>query len=291
MHAQGTATLPGVVVAGSTMSVASSVRRERPPILRTTWRAWASTCSAMRAMPLAFVATAVAEVLVTAAVHRLDPVAFLVKPTPDPAAAPGFGAMVLATLAGLPLVFLNCAIVAPLAVAMHRFVVLGERAPLLPLRLPSRALAYAAWATLFTLGYAIPGLIEALPVPHSALAGALATYAVLIATMRLTLLLPQIAVAAPGERLRTHWNALRWRFWNTTTILALAVMPVLALQSLAVLTLFGRLDMTTITAASDMAPMDAFAAPFVALGAAAMSWLFVAYAGRGDDPWAVLLPP
>ena len=68
-------------------------------------------------------------------------------------------------------------------------------------------------------------------------------------------------------------------------------MPVLALQFLAVLGLFGRIDMTTITAASDASLMEVLVAPYIALGAAAMSWLFVAYTGRRDDPQATALSP
>lgn len=273
------------------MSATSSTRRIRPPVLRTTWRAWGSALAAMRAMPLAFVATAAAEVLVAAVARHFAPAVPLPGTTPDAATTPDSHAMMIALLVGLPMVFVNCAIMAPLAVAVHRFVVLGERTPMLPLRLPSRTLPYAACAVLFSLGYDVPILFRTLPVPYDALVSTLVAFAVLIVSMRLTLLFPQIAVASSGERLRTHWNALRWRFWNTTTILALTLAPVAVLQLLATLALFGRIDTRTLSTASASPLMEVSAAPYVALGAAAMSWLFIAYTGHRDDPQAVVLPP
>ncbi len=274
------------------MSATSSTRRIRPPVLHTTWRAWGSTLAAMRAMPLAFVATAAAEVLVAFVVQHLTPAAPLPGTAPNATTTPDAQAVVIGLLTSLPIVFVNCAILAPLAVAVHRFVVLGERTPLLPLRLPSRTLPYAACAVLFSLGYSVPTLFATLlPPPYGEPALMLVILAVLVVTMRLTLLLPQIAVASSGERLRTHWNDLRWRFWNTTTILGLAVMPILMLQFLATLALFGRIDTTTITAAYDSPLMDVSAAPYVALGAAAMSWLFIAYTGQRDDPQAIAPSP
>lgn len=273
------------------MSATSSARRTRPLILRTTWRAWASAFAATRAMPLAFVATAAAEVLVAAVAQHLAPAVPLPGTAPDATTAPDSHAMVMALFTGLPIMFVNCTIMAPLAVAVHRFVVLGERTSMLPLRLPSRTLPYAACVALFSLGYSVPAVFQALPPPYGALVSALVTFAILVATMRLTLLLPQIAVASSGERLRTHWNALRWRFWNTTTILGLAVVPVAALQLLATLVLFGRINMTTLTTASESPLMEVSAAPYVALGAAAMSWLFIAYTRHRDDPQAVTPSP
>lgn len=37
--------------------------------------------------------------------------------------------------------------------------------------------------------------------------------------------------------------------------------------------------------------MEVSAAPYAALGAAAMSWLFIAYTGQRDDPQAITLTP
>ena len=160
-------------------------------------------------MPLAFVATAAVAVMVTAIVHRIAPAIPVQGPMPDPVTPPGFQALAVAMLVSLPLVFMHCMIVAPLAVAVHRFVVLGEYSPMLPLRLPSRALAYAAYATLFSLAYSLPQFVEALPIPYSKAAATLVTAVVALVVVRLTLLLPQLAVASPGERPRTHWNDMR----------------------------------------------------------------------------------
>ncbi len=264
------------------MSEASKTRRVRPRILHTVWQSWNSTWAAMMAMPLAFLATAAASVLVAVAAARLvGPT--VIAPPQEPPAIHGDTAL-SALLTGLPATLAYALVVAPLAIAMHRFVVLGERQTLPPLRPLSRVIRYTVWVTLLGLSTGLPMALLPTATPVWMLIASLATIVLAVATVRLTLLLPQIAIQQAGEPLRTFWRSTRWRFWNTATVLALAVLPVLALQFVIILAAFGGITAASVSAASDMPLLSALNAPFVALGAAAASWLFLAYSRDGNEP-------
>jgi hypothetical protein len=257
------------------MSAASKTRRVRPGLLRTVWHAWVSTWAAMRDMPLAFLLTAAASVLLAIVIAHLVAPPVVVPPGQEPPAI-SYGTAILSLLRLLPVSFAYALTLAPLAVAMHRFVVLGERQTLLPLRPLSRVVGYAAWVTLFNACISLPGLIVQTSTPAQTLVVCL-TFVVMVATVRLTLLFPQIAVRTAGEPLRTFWAITRWRFWNTATVLVLAMVPVLALQFLIVLAVSGTITAATMAAVSDLPLLSALNAPYVAMGAAAASWLFVGY--------------
>lgn len=258
------------------MSTASETRRARPRVLRTVWRAWVSTGAAMRDMPLAFLTTAAAFVLLTLVVAHLGAPPVAAPPGQEPATV-SYGAALLSLIAFLPISFANALILAPLAVAMHRFVVLGERRALLPLRPLSRVVGYAAWVTLFNACLGLPGVFLTTSTPALTLVVSLGSAVVSVVTVRLTLLFPQIAVRRAGEPLRTLWATTRWRFWNTATVLVLAVTPVVALQFLIMLAVFGTITTATMAEMGDMPLMSALNILYVALGAAAASWLFVGY--------------
>lgn len=258
------------------MSAASETRRVRPKILRTVWRAWVSTGAAMRDMPLAFLTTAAASILLTLVVAHLNGPSVVPSPGQEPPAE-GYGAALLSLIAFLPVSFANALVLAPLAVAMHRFVVLGERRALLPLRPLSRVVGYAAWVTLFNTCLCLPGFLLTTPTPARALVVGLSFAVMLVVTVRLTLLFPQIAIRRAGEPLRTLWTTTRWRFWNTATVLVLAVIPVVVLQFMVMLAVFGTITAATIVAMGDMPLVSALNALYVALGAAVASWLFVGY--------------
>lgn len=258
--------------------------RTRPAILRTTWRAWASTAAAMRAMPLAFLLTAAASVLVAAAIERLTgPTVVLPPPQPAPP-APAAIPLLLAALASS---FAYALVAAPLAVAMHRFVVLGERPPLLPLRPLSRMLRYAAWVTLLGISASLPFIFLEGATPVLTGVASLASLVLMVATVRLTLLLPQIATRTPGQPLRTFWADTRWRFWNTATVLALSVMPALPLPYLITLAVHGRITEATLFESFDNPIVSVLNALWVAAAAAAASWLFLEYSRGGHAPDAV----
>lgn len=258
------------------MLAASETRRARPKMLRTVWRAWVSTGAAMGDMPLAFLTTAAASILLTLVVVHLNGPTIVSPPGQEPATE-SYGAALLSLIAFLPVSFANALILAPLAIAMHRFVMLGERRALLPLRPLSRVVGYAAWVTLFSTCLALPVIFVTTPTPAQVLVVGLGFAVVLVATTRLTLLFPQIAIGRTGEPLRTLWTTTRWRFWNTAIVLVLAVMPIVVLQFLVMLAVFGTITATTIAEVGDMPLVSALNALYVALGAAAASWLFVCY--------------
>ena len=272
------------------MSAASETRRVRPKILRTMWRAWVSTGAAMRDMPLAFLTAAAASILLTLVVVHLNGPT-VVPPPGQEQPTESYGAAFVSLIGFLPVSFANALILAPLAIAMHRFVVLGERRALLPLRPLSRVVGYAAWVTLFNTCLCLPVIFLTTPTPAQMLVAGLGFAVVLVVTMRLTLLFPQIAIRKTGEPLRTLWTTTRWRFWNMATVLALAVIPAVVLQFLVMLAVFGTITAATMAEMSDMPLVSALGVLYVALGAAAASWLFVGYGLAPDTHEGVPAAP
>lgn len=272
------------------MSAASETRRVRPKILRTVWHAWVSTGAAMRDMPLAFLVTAAVSVLLTLVVAHLNGPSVVPPPGQEPATE-SYGAALVSLIAFLPVSFANALILAPLAMAMHRFVVLGERRALLPLRPLSRVVGYAAWVTLFNTCLALPGLLLTTTTSARTLVVNLSFAVLVVAMVRLTLLFPQIAIRRAGEPLRTFWATTRWRFWNTAAVLALAVIPVVALQFLVMLAIFGTITAATVVTMGDMPLVSVLNALYVALGATAASWLFVGYGLAPDTHKGVPAAP
>lgn len=263
------------------MAEASAVRL-RPGVFRTAGRAWRSTWDALLQMPLAFLITALATVLLSVAlsflgVSRTQALAQAGHPTPTDS---GWTAAVVALASLCTLVFQSLT-VAPLAIAIHRFVLLGERSPLLPVVPLGRVLRFAGWLIALGVASSIPALLNLVPLPGATLVGFAILIVVTVVLMRLTLLFPAVAVQAPGEPARLGWRETRWQFWRIFAVLFVTGLPALLVGG-AILLLVLRFDPA---ATPQSALQETFSSPLwsvfdvlsVALGAAAASWLFVGY--------------
>lgn len=273
------------------MAEASAVRL-RPGVFRTAGRAWRSTWDALLQMPLAFLITALATVLLSVALSFLG-VSRTQAGHPMPNDS-GRTAAVVALASLCTLVFQSLT-VAPLAIAIHRFVLLGERSPLLPVVPLGRVLRFAGWLIALGVAGSIPALLNLVPLPGATLAGSAVLIVVAVVLMRLTLLFPAVAVQAPGDPARIGWRETRWQFWRIFAVLFVTGLPVLLVAGVILLlslrfdpsaTLEGALQKTF------SSPLwSAFDGLSVALGAAAASWLFVGYGLAPDTHEGVPAAP
>lgn len=255
----------------------------RPGVFRTAARAWRSAVSALLQMPLAFLLTIAAVVLVRLALSVpwfAVPLVSRNHPVPAPSLAVT-GHVVLVTVLGT---ILNALVLAPLAIAVHRHVLLGERTALLPLRPLRRLLRFADWLIVLGLAGDLPGLLGLLPLPGAPLIGFVAMIVVLVVTIRLVLVFPAIAVQPPTARASLGWRETYGQVWRIAAVLLVSTLPILGL-ALLVLLLGPRLSPGTTMQMIAISPLTAALDPFgTALGAAAASWLFLAYHGPHTPP-------
>lgn len=267
---------------------ATRLERASPKVFQTANQAWRSTWSALLRMPLAFLLTTAAVVLLGFVLSSLGldkaqvlAVSASVKPATKTA---------LAILVHI----LSCSLVlAPLAIVIHRFVILGELTPVLPLRPMQRVLRFASWVAAFDLVTSLPTLLRLVPLPISALVASLVglviEVAVIFVTIRLALVFPAVAVQSLGRPTKLGWRETRWQFWRITCVLTLAGLPVFGVE-LQILALAKWFSPETTLQTMFASPLSyAFLAPYMALAAAAASWLFIGY-GEADGQTAATTP-
>ena len=179
-----------------------------PSIFGTAARAWCSTFSALVRMPLAFLTTLALVVAVNVLTSYLMPVAAAGQSTPSPGTRLPVADIAPVLVSSLLTDILRSLLLAPLAVAVHRFVLLGERSPVLPLTPLSRVLRFACWLIVINIASSIDAFLG--PVFRGS--GDVATLvriaaqitAIVVATR--LLLFPAIAVDAPGAEPQASWR-------------------------------------------------------------------------------------
>ena len=249
-----------------------AVTRRRPRILRTARQSWRSTGLGLRRMPAAFLITLLAGTL-------LECLPFVSRVGASPVAG-GIGpAAIEVLMTSIAVSFARSLIAAPLAIAMHRFVLLGEGTELLPLRPVGRVVRFTLWLTavgtisdvgLFLLA-TMPGRIVLIPV--------LQILGVVLA-IRLILVFPQVALGATGHLARCSLSATRWQFWRIGTVSVVTILPIVA-ASLGIILLAHMLTPSLPwlqTSQGAIAVLVGLLTPLgVALGASSASWLFLVY--------------
>lgn len=258
----------------------ANTARPRPGVFRTAGRAWRSTGSAILRMPLAFLLSLAAYGLVKfASSHAAALQAQAAGQGGQPSAeGPGAAVTVAAALV-LCLYVLRVFALAPLAIAVHRFVLLGERSLLIPVTPAGRLLRFGGWLILLGLMNSLPDLL--FPTSPQALQPALARLAVVVVAIvvgtRLVLMFPAIAVQTGATPLPLSWNATRWQFWRIAGTLFVTFLPVVVATGLVLLPA-ARLGLATTRWDTEWRVLAAIVVVLeIALGAAAASWLFVGY--------------
>ena len=284
----------GMINGGGAMSAASETRRVRPKILHTMWRAWVSTGAAMRDMPLAFLMTLAAYGLVKlASSYAATLQAHAASQGGQSSAEAPSVAVTVAAVFVLCLYVLRVFALAPLAIAVHRFVLLDERSPLIPLTPAGRLLRFGGWLILLGLMNSLSSLL--FPTLGPELQPSLARLAIMVVTavvgIRLVLVFPAIAVQTRATPLSLSWSATRWQFWRIVGTLFVTFLPA-GIVTWLILLLVARLGLTTTRWDTEWRVLAAIVAVFeVALGAAAASWLFVGYGLAPDTHEGVPATP
>jgi hypothetical protein len=276
------------------------VTNERPTARQITARSWQSLFSALRQMAPFFLICFVLLMVLSFATSRLAPLLpfsptdyarHLVKPGPVP-----LGGMLLLLAFNTFGTVLAAIILAPVGVAMHRFILLGEAQTGL-YSITAVSLRFAAWAALFQVTLEIFQMLQLLRSGTQPLVGLISVgYWVLV--LWTLLLFPAIAVEEPAAsaatRLDTALERTKGNFWLTFRAMILTLAPLIAVMMLV---FTGPMFKEGLDPAHDPSVEVArFSSwPFlllggassialVALGAAAASWLYSYAISRNPTP-------
>jgi hypothetical protein len=198
----------------------------KPTIAGTVVTAWQDAFRAIRAMPavsgIAFTLLFVSSFAGFAALNKLAGSTTLSQLADLPSGGLGLAALeIISTV-------LQAALLAPLAIAVHRFVLLGESTNRYPLEpWSSRYLRFAGFAILVKVLWRIPNLIS-LSIYLHGLAGVVEIVifiAVVVITVRRVILFPAIAVDAPGATWTNAGLDTKGSSWRVAFILILTALP------------------------------------------------------------------
>lgn len=276
------------------------VTPERPTARQVTIRAWQSLFSAMRQMAPFFLTAfllLVAVSFVTSQLSHLLPFTpadyarHLVKPGPVP-----LGGLLLLLAFTTVSTVLSAIILSPVAVAMHRFILLGETRTGL-YAITAISLRFAAWVALFRVTMQLFQMIQLLR-PGMTFVVSLINLGYWVLVLWTLLLFPAVAVEEPSNgaasRLDTALERTKGNFWLTFRAMFLTLVPLVLVMSLIVV---GPMFKGGLNAARDPAAdvarfgtwpyllwAGASGIALVALGAAAASWLYSYALSRSAKP-------
>jgi hypothetical protein len=200
---------------------------KKPPVIETAVIAWRDALRAIEVMP---VVAGIAFVLVLVTSFA----SFAIIPNP----------YALVGSPWLPIISIGASIVqavllAPLAIAVHRFVLLGEKTNRYPLEpKSSRYLRFVGFAILVKILWLIPSTIESLIPADSGLAGVVGIPAfvlvitVVIIVVRRAILFPAIAIDAPGATWSKARLDTKGSSWRVAFVFVLTALPILVISGL-----------------------------------------------------------
>lgn len=237
----------------------------QPGVFSIAGQAWRSAWLATRAMPLlVLVATVTLLASYAGMTVLLAPLISMTSLARVPFSATD----------GLAVGIGRAVVLSPLAIAVHRFVLLGERTRLWP-RAPTWAVLYfMSWLIAPSFVDNMAELLKPLTMPGAAITTTLQLVLLIVLT-RLSLMLPAIAVQSSQPLAELSWHQTRHRFWRTVAVLFVVEAPIV-LANISLLTV----------ASSRVLPMVEpvlFALAGLAevlgaiIGASALSWLFRRY--------------
>jgi hypothetical protein len=160
-------------------------------------------------------------------------------------------------LAGFIIASAQAFLLTPYLIAIHRFIILGEAAPRYAIAASThRFQLFFLWSMALSMFYWVPAFViaaffaktEALLLMATLLLLAF-TVVALVATVRLIILFPAIAVDAPGATWTHAMADTQGRFWRILAISTLAALP--ALAGMIALLLIGPNSWLLVVAVSD----------------------------------------
>lgn len=193
-------------------------------------------------------------------------------------------------LVGMATTVVQSVLLAPLAIAVHRYVLLGEASQgyaIEPQR--PRYLRFVGFSILIGLLFGLPNLIGSLLPGYGreeditaawGLVSAVLVVAIVIVTLRRAILFPAIAVDAPGASWSNARNDTKGHTWRVAFIFLCTVIPMMVLMVPLTFLMFapprfgdaGRIVFVVVSAGVQVVALSAFAA--------VASHLFKAYAAR-----------
>lgn len=204
--------------------------QSKPPIIGTAVVAWADAFRAITAMPLVAGVALVILILLSLATSWL---------VPDP--------IVLVASSWLPAFTLISSIVrgvllAPLAIAMHRYVLLGEVAQRYPLDpFNARYVRFAGFAVLVNVLSSIPGVFESYMLDMQKSPGTVALLGlisfalfvtIMVVLVRRVILFPAVAVDAAGATWSNARRDTKGSSWRVAFILFFVTVPAVIVAGL-----------------------------------------------------------
>lgn len=190
---------------------------KKPPVLGTALIAWKDAFRAIDAMPtvagIAFFFVLVFSLAGFAIVGALS----------------GVWLSVLSIVLSI----VQAAVLAPLAIVVHRFVLLGESTNRYPLELrDSRYLRFAGFAILVKILWLLPLAIQIL-ISSAELVNDvnfILRIAIMIVVVRRVILFPAIAIDAPGATWSNARRDTKGSSWRVAFIFVLTILPALAID-------------------------------------------------------------
>src|SRR6516162_5924277 len=209
----------------------AAMAEKKPPVIKTAAIAWRNAFRAIEVMPVVASIAFVLYLVMSLAISAINANPYAL------AGSPWF-----------PIISIGASIVqavllSPLAIAVHRFVLLGEEANRYPLEPKSgRYLRFVGFAILVKILWLIPNTIESLipaaPDNNPALATGLKFLAfvlvitVVIVVVRRAILFPAIAIDAPGATWSKARLDTKGSSWRVAFVFILTALPVLVINGL-----------------------------------------------------------
>jgi hypothetical protein len=204
---------------------------KKPPVIETAVIAWRDAFRAIEVMPVVAGIAFVLYLVMSLAISAINANSYALVGSP-----------------WLPIISIGASIVqavllAPLAIAVHRFVLLGEKTNRYPLEpKSSRYLRFVGFAILVNILWLIPNTIETL-IPavrdnNPAVASGLGFVAfvlvitVVIVVVRRAILFPAIAIDAPGATWSKARLDTKGSSWRVAFVFVLTALPALVIKFL-----------------------------------------------------------
>ena len=201
---------------------------KKPPVIETAVIAWRDALRAIEVMPVVAGVAFVLYLVMSLAILAINANPYALVGSP-----------------WLPIIAIGASIVqavllAPLAIAVHRFVLLGEKTNRYPLEpKSSRYLRFVGFAILIKILWLIPSTIQAL-IPGAKDSPALAAglgivvlvlfITVIIIVVRRAILFPAIAIDAPGATWSKAGLDTKGSSWRVAFIFVLTALPILVID-------------------------------------------------------------
>lgn len=258
----------------------------RPGAWQLTTRAWGSTRAAIGAMPLLFLSAMVLSIALSLASFAVPWVTNLVMVAPKSVTP----AMVWPALGMRAVITVAWAILAtPVAVAVHRFILLDQvtRGPVS--WLPRHTLAFAAWLVAIRFLYVLVsgGMLLLRNAAAEIFVVYCGAFALAVIGVYLTMLFPAVAVETPSKsvsaRLETSMQQMSGHFWLFVFAVFLTFIPAVVVTAVIQIALLRSITQSAIQGLATHAPVIALVGAgllgvlqivFVALAASVASWLY-----------------